>query len=208
MIIGVIKDMVMESPYKPVTPTVFFLGSWDHATVNIKINPVMSASESLAKIESVYKKYSPGTPFDYRFADEEYSNKFSAEVRIGKMVGFFVALAILISCSGLFGLALFITEQRTKEIAIRKVMGASALNLWILLSKDFIALIITSFIIATPLAAYIMYNWLQNYQYRTTISWLIFAAAGIGAIIITLFTISFYTLKAITTNPARSLGNE
>jgi ABC-type antimicrobial peptide transport system permease subunit len=108
----------------------------------------------------------------------------------------------------LFGLALFITEQRTKEIAISKVMDASALNLLILLSKDFIALIITSIIIGTPLAANFMYHWLQNYQYRTKISWLIFAAAGIGAIIITLFTISFHTLKAITTNPARSLGNE
>ena len=147
-------------------------------------------------------------PFDYKFADAEYAVKFAAEERIGKLAGLFAVLAIFISCLGLFGLASFVAEQRTKEIGVRKVLGASVINLWRLLSKDFVMLVIISFLIATPPAYYFMDKWLQNYQYRTEFSWWIFAAAGIGALIITLLTVSCQAIKAALANPVKSLRTE
>lgn len=207
-IVGVIKDVLMESPYKPVTPTVFFLGTWYHATVNIRINPHNSTSDALGKIESVFKQYAPAMPFDYKFADTDYAKKFAAEDRIGKLAGCFAGLAILISCIGLFGLASFVAEQRTKEVGIRKVLGASVANLWGMLSKDFMGLVVLSCVIAIPIAYYFLYQWLQQYEYRTTISWWIFAAAAGGAMVITLLTVSFQAIKAAVANPVRSLRNE
>jgi putative ABC transport system permease protein len=156
----------------------------------------------------VYKKYNPSAPFVYKFIDEEYAHKFSDEQRIGNLATFFAALAIFISCIGLFGMASFMAEQRVKEIGVRKVLGASAFNLWGLLSKDFVVMVLISFLIATPVAYYFMYNWLQNYEYRTTLSLWIFAASGIGALIITLLTISFQSIKAAIANPVKSLRTE
>jgi len=207
-IIGVIKDVLMESPYKPVTPTVFFLGTWNHATVNIKINPHSNTGDALGKIESVFKKYAPTMPFDYKFADTDYAKKFAAEDRIGKLAGCFAGLTILISCIGLFGLASFVAEQRTKEVGIRKVLGASVTNLWSMLSKDFVALVVVSSIVAIPIAYYLLHQWLQQYEYRTNISWWIFAAAAGGAMIVTLLTVSFQAIKAAVANPVRSLRSE
>ena len=134
--------------------------------------------------------------------------KFAAEVRIGKLAGFFAVLAIFISCLGLFGMASFIAGQRTKEIGVRKVMGASPFNLWHLLSKEFVILVLISLFIASPIAYYFMHDWLQNYQYRTEISWWIFAAAGLGALFITLITVSFQAIKAGISNPVKSLRTE
>jgi len=207
-IIGVIKDVLMESPYEPVSPTVFFLGPWYHATVNIRINPHNTTSDALAKIEPVFKKYAPAMPFDFKFADIDYAKKFAAEDRIGKLAGCFAGLAILISCIGLFGLASFVAEQRTKEVGIRKVLGASVANLWNMLSKDFVVLVLLSCLIAMPVAYYFLHQWLQQYQYRTDIAWWIFATAAGGAITITLFTVSFQAIKAALANPVRSLRSE
>ena len=207
-IIGVIKDVLMESPYQPVTPTVFFLGAWNHGTVSIRLNPKISAGEALAKIEPVFKKYAPALPFDYKFADSEYAKKFAAENRVGKLARFFSALAILISCLGLFGLASFLAEQRTKEIGVRKVLGATIFNVWSLLSKDFVILVMISFITAVPIAGYFMNNWLQHYPYHTEMSWWIFGATGIGALIITMLTVSFQSIKAALMNPVKSLRSE
>ncbi|MES2111561.1 MAG: ABC transporter permease [Bacteroidota bacterium] len=207
-IIGVIKDVLMESPYEPVSPTVFFLGPWYHATVNIRINPHNTTSDALAKIEPVFKKYAPAMPFDFKFADIDYAKKFAAEDRIGKLAGCFAGLAILISCIGLFGLASFVAEQRTKEVGIRKVLGASVANLWNMLSKDFVVLVLLSCLIAMPAAYYFLHQWLQQYQYRTDIAWWIFATAAGGAITITLFTVSFQAIKAALANPVRSLRSE
>ncbi|MGF2411030.1 ABC transporter permease [Ferruginibacter sp.] len=207
-IIGVIKDMLMESPYEPVKQAMYLLNKENENWINLKLNPDKSASESIAKIEAAFKKYTPSAPFDYKFADEEYAKKFSDEERIGKLAGFFTILAVLISCLGLFGLASFVAEQRTKEIGVRKVLGASVLNLWKLLSKDFIVLVLISCIISAPLAWYFLHNWLQKYTYRTGISWWVFAAAFAGALIITLLTVSFQSIKAALMNPVKSLRTE
>jgi putative ABC transport system permease protein len=207
-VIGVIKDMVMESPYEPVMRSVFLMDAGSQRVINIKINPEKSAHEALSKIEVVFKKYNPAQPFDYKFIDEQYALKFGDEERIGKLASFFAALAIFISCLGLFGMAMFMAEQRTKEIGVRKVLGASVFNVWSLLSKDFVVLVIISLIIASPVAYYFMNNWLQRYEYRTEISWWIFVTAAIGALSITLLTVSYQSIKAALTNPVKSLKTE
>ena len=207
-IIGVVKDMVMNSPYQPALRTVFILDYKWINIINIKINPKVNTSEALSKIESVFKKYAPDSPFDYWFADDDYNLKFLNEVRIGKLTSFFAVLAVFISCLGLFGLASFVAEQRTKEIGIRKVLGATVLNLWSLLSKDFLILVIISLLVATPLAYYFMHDWLQKYEYRTEISWWTFAISGLGALTITLLTVSFQAIKAALANPVKSLRTE
>lgn len=207
-ILGVIRDMVMQSPYTPTIPTIFSILTFRGGVMSVKINNATNVNGSVEKIEKVFKTYSPATPFEYIFADEEYSAKFESEERIGKLAYIFSALAILISCLGLFGLASFITEQRTKEIGIRKVLGASVGNLWKMLSKDFIVLIVISCTIAIPLSFYFMNNWLQNYHYRIEISAWIFIAASISALLIALLTVSFQTLKVAIANPVDSLRAE
>ena len=207
-VVGVIKDMVMESPYHPVFRTVFMLDYEWASTINIKLNPAISAREALSQIEPVFRKLSPAAPFDYKFVDDEYARKFGDEERIGKLASFFAVLAIFISCLGLFGLASFMAEARTKEIGVRKVLGATVLDLWGMLSKDFVVLVIIAFSIATPIAYFSLSNWLQKYEYRTTIPWWIFAAAGLGAMVITLLTVSFQSVKAALMNPVKSLRSE
>ena len=156
----------------------------------------------------MFKKVIPSAPFDYRFADEAYNLKFIAEERVGKLAAVFSGLAILISCLGLFGLASFVSEQRTKEMGIRKVVGATVFNIWRILSKDFILLTVISCIIATPIAYYFLINWLQNYTYRIDISWWIFLLVSFGAVIITLITVSYQAIKAAFANPVKSLRSE
>jgi ABC-type antimicrobial peptide transport system permease subunit len=207
-VIGVIKDMVMQSPYTPVMPTAFFLNYEWANVITVKLKPSISTSEALSKVETVFKKHNPGSPFDYKFVDMEFGQKFAAEERIGKLASFFAALAIFISCLGLFGLASFVAEQRTKEIGIRKVLGASVTNLWTLLSRDFVYLVIISCLIAVPIAYYFLNNWLQKYDYRTGISWWVFAVSGGGALTITLLTVSFQAIRAALMNPVKSLKSE
>ncbi|MBE9462268.1 ABC transporter permease [Dyadobacter subterraneus] len=207
-VIGVIKDMIMESPYKASFRTCFFLDySWA-SVFNIKINPESGSTEALSKIEQVFKKFNPAAPFDYKFTDEQYAKKFGDEIRIGKLTSFFAVLAIFISCLGLFGMATFIAEQRTKEIGIRKVLGASLASLWSMLSREFVLLVILSCILAAPIAWYFMDKWLTKYEYRTEFSWWIFALSGAGALVITLLTVSFQAIKAALMNPVKSLKNE
>ncbi|MBB3840237.1 ABC-type antimicrobial peptide transport system permease subunit [Runella defluvii] len=209
-VIGIIKDMVMESPYEPVKPAIFYIKpingkpNW----LNVKINPSVSISQALPKIEAVFKKIVPTVPFDYQFVDDEYNAKFKAEERIGKLATFFAVLAIFISCLGLFGLASFVAEQRTKEIGIRKVLGASVAGIWQLLSKDFVVLVILSCLISVPISHYFMDGWLQKYTYRTEISWWIFGVTSLGALGITLLTVSFQAIKAALVNPVKSLKSE
>jgi putative ABC transport system permease protein len=207
-IIGVIKDMLMSSPYEPVKQTFFFLDKDPQGVINIKINPRMSTREALEKIAAIHQKYSPASPFDYKFADEEYAKKFDGETRIGKLASFFAMLAVFISCLGLFGMATFMAEQRVKEIGVRKVLGASVFNLWRLLSTDFVVLVIISFVIASPVSYYFMHGWLQGYTYRSEISWWIFGVSAAGAIVITLVTVSFQAIKAALANPVKSLRSE
>lgn len=207
-IIGVVKDMVMQSPFDPVLPTIFYMAPWKVNILNIKINPNVSAPAALGKIETIFKKYNPAQPFEYKFVDEEYARKFSVEERVGKLASFFAVLAIFISCLGLFGMASFMAEQRIKEIGVRKVLGATVFNVWQLLSKDFVALVVISLLIATPVAYVFMHNWLQNYHYHTAMAWWIFAAAGAGALMITLLTISYQGIKAALANPVKALRSE
>jgi putative ABC transport system permease protein len=207
-IIGVIKDMVMESPYAQVRPTLFHLLKGGGDFVIVKINPKANPHEALGKIEKTFKAYNPAQPFDYRFADDDYALKFGDEERIGKLATSFAALAIFISCLGLFGMASFMAEQRIKEIGIRKVLGATVLNLWGLLSRDFLGLVAIALIIAIPIGYYFMHNWLLNYQYRTGIAWWIFAATAVGALLITILTVSYQSIKAALANPVKSLRSE
>ncbi|AKD54584.1 ABC transporter permease [Spirosoma radiotolerans] len=208
-ILGVIKNMVMESPYDPIFPTIFMIrGHTGTNYIHVKINPAVSVREALPKIEAVFKKLIPTAPFEYKFADQEYARKFAAEERIGNLAAIAAVLAIFISCLGLFGLASFMAEQRTKEIGIRKVLGASVSNLWALLSKDFVKLVIIAFGIATPISYYFLNDWLQKYTYRTELSWWIFALSGAGALMITLLTVSFQSIKAALMDPVKSLRSE
>jgi hypothetical protein len=206
-VLGVVKDMVVHSPYEPTFPVVYYLAD-EYGWINIRLNPAMSTTEALPRIEAVFKKLIPSAPFDYQFADQAYALKFAAEERIGKLAAFFASLAIFISCLGLFGLAAFTAEQRTREIGIRKVLGASALHLWGLLSKDFLYLVFIAFAIAALAAYYFLSGWLQHYEYRTTLSWRIFAGAGGAALLITLVTVSFQAVKAAVRNPVQSLRTE
>ncbi|GAB4029108.1 ABC transporter permease [Spirosoma gilvum] len=207
-VVGVVKNMVMESPYEPIKPTIFLI-NYDWANVvSIKLKPNVPIDDALKQVKAVFKKYDPDTPFDFKFTDEEYDAKFRAEERVGKLARVFAVLAIFISCLGLFGLASFVAEQRIKEIGVRKVLGASTFSLWGLLSKDFVRLVIISFLIATPIAWYFLDDWLQHYDYHTTISWTIFALSGLGATCITLMTVSYQAIRAALMNPVKSLRTE
>ena len=208
-IIGVVEDMVMQSPYEPVKQTFYVFDRFDTSSFyNLRMNPHRSISDNLEVIERVFKKHFPDLPFEYQFIDEQYAQKFESEERVASLASVFTVLAILISCLGLFGLASFVAEQRTKEIGVRKVLGASVMNLWKLLSKDFLVLVSISIMVASPIAYYFMSNWIQKFTYRTDIPWWVFVLAGAGAVIITIITISFQSIKAATANPTKSLRTE
>jgi putative ABC transport system permease protein len=206
-IIGVTKDMISNSPYDKVQPAVF-LGHGGHSVDIIRIKPGTPIRTALTAIEAVYKQYNPASPFIYHFNDDDYAQKFATETHIGNLATVFSGLAILISCLGLFGLASFVAEQRTKEIGVRKVLGAGVVNLWALLSGDFLKLIALSMAIAMPLIGLAMNTWLQNYPLHTYLSPWIFVLAGAGMLLITLCTVSFQALKAALMNPVKSLRTE
>lgn len=208
-VIGVVEDMVMESVYHPVNQTIFFLDIFNQIKViNLKINPAVSAGKALAAIEEVFKKHNAATPFEYHFVDDELSAKWAFEEKIGKLAGFFAILAIFISCLGLFGLAAYMAEQRTKEIGVRKVLGASVQNLVMLLSKDFVKLVLISILIASPLAWYLMDGFLQDYSYRIKLGLWVFGGAGLLAVFIALATVSAQAIKAARANPVKNLRTE
>jgi len=207
-ILGVIKDVVKGSPFERTDPCLYFLSNGDLSWLHIRMNNQAIVLDALPKIESVFKQLVPSAPFDYAFADDEYQAKFKGEERIGTLATIFSSLAILISCLGLFGLASFVAEQRTKEIGIRKVMGASIADLWQMLSADFVALVILSCALAIPLSYSFMTSWLRNYEYRTEIPWYVLVMAGVGALLITLLTVSYQAIKAALANPVNSLRSE
>jgi ABC-type antimicrobial peptide transport system permease subunit len=207
-VVGVVEGMVMESPYEPVQHAIYYIAPWPAQVVTMRLRPGKSAPDALAKVEKVFRKYAPAVPFDYRFLDQEYDAKFRGEERIGKLAGFFTVLAVFISCLGLFGLASFVAAQRTKEIGVRKVLGASVLSVWTLLSRDFALLVIVAMVIASPVAWYILSSWLEKYEYRTGLPWSVFVWTGVGALAITLLTVSFQSLKAALMNPVKSLRTD
>lgn len=209
-VIGVVKDMIMESPYLPVRHNMYFLdGHYRYVNwINMKLNPDRSTSESLVAVESVFKTFAPSLPFDYKFVDTEYARKFSNEELIGKLAYVFAGLATFISCLGLIGLASFVAEQHTKEIAVRKILGASLLQIWSMLSSSFVGLILLSSVVAVPLAYYLMSQWLAKYQYHTEISWLTILLSVLSALVVTLATVSYQAIKAALINPVKSLRSE
>jgi ABC-type antimicrobial peptide transport system permease subunit len=207
-IIGVVKDALMESPFNPVEPTVFTPVNDFSSQVIYRLSPGANPHEAIEKIGKIFDKYNPAYPFTYSFVNEAYDHKFNLETLVGKLAGIFAGLAIFVSCLGLFGLAAYVAEQRTKEIGIRKVLGASAAQVWMLLSGNFILLVIISCVIASPIALYFLSNWLQKYDYRITIGPGVFILSAIIAIIVTLITISFQSVKAALANPVKSLRSE
>lgn len=207
-VIGVVEDIVMESPWEPIKPTVFTLDPNRINVFNVKLKSEIPVQDAIAAIKTTFKKLSPSSPFEYRFADATYARKFRAEERIGTLAYVFSFLAIFISCLGLFGLSVFVAERRTKEIGIRKVLGASIANLWAMQSRGFVIMVIISCLIATPLAWYFLENWLANYDYRIEISWQVFISATALALLVTLLTVSYQSVRAAMTNPVKSLKNE
>jgi len=205
---GVVKDAVMASPFADAQPTIFaYTPDWSNV-ITYRLSPTANTQRAIVKLTEIFSKYNPAYPYQYHFVDESYAAKFDFETLIGKLAGLFAALAIFISCLGLFGLAAYMAEQRTKEIGIRKVLGASVPQVWVLLSREFIVLVLISCVIASPVAYYYLHNWLQQYDYRIAINPFVFIIAGIAAIMITITTISFQAIKAATANPVKSLRTE
>ncbi|MEM8507387.1 MAG: ABC transporter permease [Bacteroidota bacterium] len=208
-IIGVIKDMVTQSPYDQVRPMLFVLHYGRFLNfVNIKIRKGGNTREALTHIASIFGKYDSESLFTYTFLDEEYERNFINEERTGKLASFFAFLAIFISCLGIFGLASYVAEQRTKEIGVRKVLGASVYSLWHLLSKDFVLLVLISCVVSIPVGYYFMQGWIEKYAYRTEVSWWIFAVTILIVLLITIITVSLQAIKAAVVNPVKSLRTE
>ncbi|WP_336517778.1 ABC transporter permease [Pollutibacter soli] len=208
-VVGVFKDFILQSPYSPTVPMVIEghkLGWFN--VINIRLNPNQSNSKNIATAERIFKKYNPEYPFDFKFIDEEYAKKFDDEKRTGTLAGLFAGLTIFISCLGLFGLATYMAENRIREIGVRKVLGASVTGITSLLSKDFLKLVIISFVVAAPIAWWAMHNWLKDYEYRTPINWWVFALAGGLSVVIAILTVSYQAIKAATANPTKSLRTE
>jgi putative ABC transport system permease protein len=205
-IIGVVRNFNFETLHHEVGPLAFML-STGSGLASFKVNAA-NINQLVAQIQSKWRSLAPGLPFSYRFLDESFNEMYRAEQRVGKIALVFSVLAIFIACLGLFGLATFIAEQRTKEIGIRKVLGASVQGIVQMLSKDFMKLVAISFVIAAPMAWYFMHKWLQDFAFRINISWWIFAAAGLAALLIALVTVSFQAIRAAVSNPVKSLRTE
>ena len=207
-VVGVINDFVYNNFYTSAAPLIMFCDPGNVRVLTVRLKPGADLKASLPLLENVIKKNNPGYPAEFKFVDSEFEKYFKTETLIGSLAGIFATMAILISCLGLFGLAAYTAERRTKEIGIRKVLGATSGGLATLLSKDLVALVIVSCFIAFPVAWWMMNSWLQSYEYRITISWWIFATAGLTAIGIAIITVSFQATKAAMANPVKSLRSE
>lgn len=207
-VVGIVEDFVVNSPFHQVKPLVIFGPDLWFNVFHVKLSPDNTVAENLASIERIFEKYSPDFPFDYTFVDQDYANKFQSEQQVSTLTLWFSGLAIVISCLGLFGLAAFMAEQRLKEISIRKVLGASSANLVILLTSDFIKLVLVSLIIGIPIAWYSMSSWLKNYNYRIELDLGIFVTVALINLLIALLTVSSQALKAAWSNPINTLKGD
>jgi putative ABC transport system permease protein len=205
-IIGVMKDFNFKSLRENVPPLLVFLTP-NMGLLSIRINTA-DIPGLLAQVKNKWRGVSPNQQFSYSFMDQEFDAIYRSEQRMGTIAIAFTSLAIIIACLGLFGLAAYAAEQRTKEIGVRKVLGASVSTIVTMISKDFIKLVLMSIIIATPIAWWAMQKWLQSFAYRQNIQWWVIAVAGFAAIIIAFITISFQSIKAALTNPVLSLRSE
>ena len=209
-VVGVIKDFILESPYEKVTPMLIEgpATSDGFGAMHVRLNPGRDPIADLAQAQQIVRKYNPQYPADFTFVDEAYAEKFAEEQQIGKMAALFAGLTIFISCLGLFALAAYMAENRTREIGIRKVLGASVTSLTTMLAKDFIWLVLISFVIAVPIAWYAMDQWLGNYYYQVSIGWSVFALSGGLALLIAILTVSYQSIRAALTNPVKNLRSE
>jgi putative ABC transport system permease protein len=207
-IIGVVKDFHFNSLHEAIHPLMLRLAEDADGGIALVKTESGKTKEALVSLEKVYKELNPKVPFTYKFSDEEYQKLYQNEKVIGQLTNYFAFLAIFISCLGLLGLVMFTAEQRTKEFGIRKVLGASPVTLFSLLSKEFIVLILIAIVIASPVAGYLSTQWLQGFAYRTNLSWWVFVIAGASAVLISLITVSFQAIKAAIANPVKSLRTE
>lgn len=207
-IVGVLADYHFNSLYKAIRPLIVrFQQKGDYGNILIRTQPGQT-KQALASIEAVYRKLNPAFPFAYSFVDADFDKLYKSETVVGTLATVFAGLAIFIACLGLFGLAAFTAEQRTKEIGVRKVLGASVAGIITLLSKDFLKLVLIAIIIASPIAGYTMKQWLQNFEYKIELEWWVFALAGLLAVGIALLTVSFQSVRAALMNPVKSLRSE
>ena len=207
-ILGVVNNLVVGSPYQKVLPTIYFTAPWVSYMVSVRLPSNVETQVAINQIHSTLKKYAPAIPFNFQYADQSFKDTFKSELRIGRLSFVFATFAVFISCLGLLGLVSFTVEKRTKEIGIRKVVGASMVTIWKLLSKEYLALSILASIIAIPISTYFLNDWLNSFEYRTSFPWWIFALTCIGAISLTLFTISYQAIKAAKMNPVIALRAE
>ena len=207
-IVGIVKDALMISPFTAAEPTMFSCTAEPQSFILYRLSPHISTQDAIVRLTSIFSKYNPAIPYTFTFADEDYAKKFKLEQLIGNLAGLFAALAIFISCLGLFGLAAYMAEQRTKEIGIRKVLGASVQQLWLMLSKDFVVLVLLSSIIASAISYYFLDRWLTKYDYRINIGAGVFIFSAFMALLITIVTISFQSIRAAVANPTKSLRND
>jgi len=207
-IVGVVNDFIYNDMYSTPAPLILYADTSNNSCLTMRFKPGIDLTAALPAVEKVIKSYNPGYPFESTFVDAEFDKIFKTETLIGKLAGIFSILAIFISCLGLFGLAAYTAERRTKEIGVRKVLGASTQGLAALLSKDFLLLVAISCLIAFPLAWWAMKNWLQSFSYRIDIHWTVFLLSGILALLIAVLTVSFQAIKAAIANPVKSLRTE
>lgn len=208
IITGIVKDFVWETSYKPSTPMIFTYNPDWRGVMTFKLNASLPVKESMDRLEKVYHEMNPDYPFNYVFVDDSYQKKYDNERFLSNTINIFASLAIIISCLGLLGLSVFAAEQRKKEIGIRKVMGAGVHQVMLLLSGEFLKPVLIAILIASPIATYIMNNWLQHYTYRINIEWWMFGIAGLLAVLIALATVSVQAFRAASLNPVKALRSE
>jgi putative ABC transport system permease protein len=206
-VVGVIKDFHYKSLHEKVEPAVLQIYPQVAAKIAVKIKGT-DVKNTIAHIETTWNKLAPAFPLDYKFMDESFGDMYKSEDKLSTLLWVFTIMAIVVGCMGLFGLAAFSAEQRTKEIGIRKVLGASVMSIVAMLSKNFLKPVLIASVIAFPVAWFLMNKWLQDFPYRVNISWWIFGIAAIAALVIALITVSFQTIKAAISNPVKSLRAE
>jgi putative ABC transport system permease protein len=206
-VVGVIRDFNYKSLHQKIEPVVLHITPGEFSSIVVRVQPE-NMQASLEFLKTQWQRLAPEWPFEYQMVDKQFADLYRSEQIFGKLFGLFTSLSILIACLGLFGLATFMAKQRTKEIGVRKVLGASVASIVALLSKDFLRLVLIAIVIASPIAWYAMNRWLNGFAYKIDIEWWMFAGAGLLAVGIALLTVSFQSVKAALTNPVKSLRSE
>ncbi|MEP7317107.1 MAG: ABC transporter permease, partial [Panacibacter sp.] len=207
-VIGVTDNVLITSPFEPAYAMMMFYDANSSGAVTMRLKDEASPQKALASIETIFKKYNPAYPFEYKFVDQEFAKKFLTEELISKLINIFAGLAIFICCLGLAGLASFTIEKRIREIGVRKVLGASVQQILMLISREFLKLVLIAFVIAVPLTLWAMNSWLAKYDYRVDISMWLFGIVGVVILLLTLLVVSLNTMNAAMRNPVKSLRTE